>query len=211
MPTAAAATTRPPGPQRGVTDIPWFKVDDTLHSHPKTRRAGLAAMGLWTVAGSYSMAYKTDGFVPTWFVAGLPTGKRLAKQLVDCGLWSHEVRDGDPGFIFHDWADYQPSSDEIEADREKARERQRARRQRLREARDKEEDVTPDVTRDAQRDSRTPVPTRPGPPPLMSVSPPVDDSPTQISSHHVGRSESGAQGEHESGDDMDAATRWRFA
>lgn len=26
--------------------MPWFKVDDKIHSHPKARRAGLAAMGL---------------------------------------------------------------------------------------------------------------------------------------------------------------------
>lgn len=44
--------------------MPWFKVDDQLHSHPKPRRASLAALGLWTLSGSYSMAYKLDGSHP---------------------------------------------------------------------------------------------------------------------------------------------------
>jgi len=43
--------------------MPWFKVDDALHSHPKTRKAGLAAMGLWVVAGSFSASYMTSGFI----------------------------------------------------------------------------------------------------------------------------------------------------
>mgnify|MGYP003619309605 CR=1 FL=1 len=52
----------------------WFKVDDTLHSHPKARRAGLTAVGLWAMSGSYCMSYKTDGFIPEWFVRGCGAG-----------------------------------------------------------------------------------------------------------------------------------------
>lgn len=115
--------------------MPWFKVDDTLHSHPKPRKAGLAAIGLWSLAGSYCMAYKTDGFVPDWFVCGWPQGKKLADTLVKSGQWEIGEKDGEAGWFFHDWFDYQPSSDEIEADREHARERQRKRRQKIREGR----------------------------------------------------------------------------
>lgn len=35
-------------------------------------------MGLWTVCGSYCMAYKTNGFVPEWFVASFQSGRKLA-------------------------------------------------------------------------------------------------------------------------------------
>lgn len=115
--------------------MPWFKVDDTLHSHPKPRKAGLAALGLWTLAGSYAMNYKTDGFVPEWFVASWPQGRRLADALVKHGLWEIGEKDGEAGWFFHDWHHYQPSSDEIEQDRENARERQRKRRDKLRKAR----------------------------------------------------------------------------
>lgn len=116
--------------------MPWFKVDDTLHSHPKPRKAGLEAMGLWVLAGSYSMAYKTDGFVPEWFVASWRNGRKLADVLVKAGKWELGEKDGEGGWFFHDWLDFQPSSDEIEADREHARERQRKRRQKLRESRE---------------------------------------------------------------------------
>jgi len=146
--------------------MPWFKVDDTLHSHPKPRRASLAALGLWSLCGSYCMAYKTDGFTPEWFVQGFPNGKRLAGELVSVGLWESAIRDGEHGWAFHDWADYQPSSDEIEAERTAARERQRVSRQKRRDARGKGDShaaVTPLVTRDLRCESRPPVPTRPYP------------------------------------------------
>lgn len=115
--------------------MPWFKVDDTLHTHPKPRKSGLAATGLWTIAGSYCMAYKTDGFVPDWFVASWPQGRKLADVLVKNSQWEIGEKDGEKGWFFHDWHHYQPSSDEIEQDRENARERQRKRREKLREAR----------------------------------------------------------------------------
>lgn len=114
----------------------WFKVDDQLHTHPKSRRAGLDAMGLWGVSGSFCMAYKTSGFVPGWFVASWPKGKALAVKLVTAGLWDESERDGESGWYFHDWEHHQPSDDEIERSREYARDRQRKRRRRLAEARE---------------------------------------------------------------------------
>lgn len=113
--------------------MPWFKVDDQLHSHPKGRRAGLPALGLWAMCGSWSMAYKTDGFVPDWVVTGWSNGRKLADQLVAASLWEPSNRNGEDGWEFHDWADFQPTSDEIEKERESARKRQRDRRQRMRE------------------------------------------------------------------------------
>jgi hypothetical protein len=152
----------------------WFKVDDQLHSHPKTRRAGLDAMGLWVVCGSYSMAYKTDGFVPGWLVSGWKNGPKLAQKLVSSGYWTRAIRDSESGWQFHDWADYQPLSAEIEAEREAARIRQSERRKRLRERSpsgtsdaDVTANVTAGVTRDeacdVQSESQDPVPSRPVP------------------------------------------------
>lgn len=141
--------------------MPWFKVDDDLHSHPKARRVGLAPLGLWSVSGSYSMSYKTDGFVPDWFVNGWPNGRRYVQELVAAGMWEPAEKDGESGWQFHDWADYQPLSDEIEADRDRARDRQRKRRARLRG--ETNADVTANVTPDVTRDSQDPVPSRPDP------------------------------------------------
>ena len=110
----------------------WFKVDDTLHSHPKVRRAGAAAVGVWAAAGSYCMAYKTDGKVPAWWLDSWgKTGLTAARKLVEVELWV-ETSDG---YRFHDWQDYQPSSDEIERDREAARVRMKVLRERRRQSR----------------------------------------------------------------------------
>ena len=95
--------------------MPWFRVDDTLSSHPKARAAGLAAMGLWTVAGAYSMQYLTEGRVPDWYVQSWPEGPELAERLVAFGLWSRE----DDGWLFHQWEERQPTKAYILAEREK--------------------------------------------------------------------------------------------
>lgn len=99
--------------------MPWFRVDDTLSSHPKARQAGLPAMGLWALAGSYAAQYLTEGFVPEWYVLSWPSGKKHAAALVGAGLWL--VTDG--GWMFHQWDERQPSKEQVEADRMKTRER----------------------------------------------------------------------------------------
>ena len=122
--------------------MPWFKVDDTLHGHPKARQVGLAALGLWTVSGSYCSQYVTEGQVPAWFVAGWKA-RRMGAELVRAGLWhtpGHDcpdcpdVEDAD-GWVFHDWDHYQQTREEIERDKELNRERQRRFREKRREAR----------------------------------------------------------------------------
>jgi len=123
--------------------VPWFKVDDTLHSHPKPRRAGLAAIGLWSLAGSYCSQYTTEGEVPEWFVTGWPQGRKLAGQLVTVGMWhpsGHDCPDcrqpdEADAWQFHDWDHYQMTKEEIERDRELNRERQKRFREKRREAR----------------------------------------------------------------------------
>ena len=113
----------------------YFLVDDQYHGHPKVRRATLEAVGLWTVAGSHCRAYKSEGFVPEWFVAGWPKGKQLATKLVNAGLWKRDHQDGEDGYRFHDWHHIHDPADEIERQREKGRERQRKRRAKAREDR----------------------------------------------------------------------------
>jgi len=78
----------------------WFKVDDKLHSHPKAVAASLAALGLWTVAGSWAGDHTTDGDVPESMVWLLSRGAtELADELVKCGLW----RRTKSGYRFHEW------------------------------------------------------------------------------------------------------------
>lgn len=124
--------------------MPWFKVDDTLHGHPKARRAGRSAMGLWALAGSYCMAYKLDGHVDREWVSTHRGGPKDADALVAANFWhgrGHVCDDcpqpNDPnGWVFHDWLHSQPSAEEIEKDREQSRERQRKFRETRRAARE---------------------------------------------------------------------------
>jgi GNAT superfamily N-acetyltransferase len=65
----------------------WFNADDKMHSHPKSRAAGLEAIGLWTLAGTYSAAHGPHGHIGESFVSSFRRGKRLAQLLVEAELW----------------------------------------------------------------------------------------------------------------------------
>lgn len=144
--------------------MPWFKVDDKLHDHPKAWKAGTHAMGLWSLAGSWCSDNLTDGFVPDYVVARWDTAwKRLAKRLVDAGLWVPATRDGVTGWQFHDWnaPGMQPTSEQVKAQRHAAAERQRRARDAAKSRRD-----NPDTShRDSQASNTDshgpPDPTRP--------------------------------------------------
>ena len=97
----------------------WFNADDKMHSHPKMRAAGLEAIGLWTLAGTYCTDYLTDGEVPAWFVDSWPKGKTLAQKLVKAGLWEAAGDD----WRFLSWAEYQRTKEQVLAAKEKAAER----------------------------------------------------------------------------------------
>lgn len=108
--------------------MPWFAVDDQLHSHPKARAAGLEALGLWTVAGAYAGAYMTDGHVPAWVVDSWgPEARAAAQRLVDARLWDAV----DDGWTFRSWSEFQRTRAQVQEDRKKARDRQAARRARM--------------------------------------------------------------------------------
>lgn len=87
----------------------WMKVDDGLHSHPKRWRAGLPALGLWVVCGSWAAHAMTDGFIPEAVVEsqGGKDWRKLAGRLVDADLWRPTTagKDG-PGWQMHDWDDF---------------------------------------------------------------------------------------------------------
>jgi hypothetical protein len=132
--------------------VSWFPVDDAFHTHPKSRKAGLEAVGLWTVSGSFCMAYLTDGFVPEWFVKEKPRGAALAKRLVEAGLWKAGKKAGESGWWFHQWKP-ECTKHHVEAAREKARQRKAKQRESQRESR-----VTDDVS-----PASCLVPTQPNP------------------------------------------------
>lgn len=96
--------------------MPWFNVDDGFAFHRKAVRAGNAALGLWTRAGSWCAQQLTDGFVPDEMVTVLGSVSQ-AQRLVTSGLWS-EV---DGGYQFHEWTDSgrNPSRSEVLSRRKK--------------------------------------------------------------------------------------------
>lgn len=108
----------------------WFKVDDSFHAHPKVLAADADALGLWVVAGAWSSSNLTDGFVPDHALLRLlPDADKLARKLVTARLWRRERG----GYRFHDWNDYNPSSEAVQAERAAARERMRSVRARRKE------------------------------------------------------------------------------
>lgn len=96
--------------------MPWFPVDDRFHSHPKAAAASLAALGLWTLAGSWANDHLTDGNVPEHMIPLLSRGATgLADELVTVGLW----RRTKAGYRFHQWHERNATRSEVTAAREK--------------------------------------------------------------------------------------------
>lgn len=95
----------------------WFKVDDKFHDHPKARKAGKAAIGVWVLAGTWCADHLTDGFVPAHTLSRWGT-KADAKKLVDAGLWEPAEFDGEKGWRFRKWDRYQPTRASKKAQRE---------------------------------------------------------------------------------------------
>jgi hypothetical protein len=110
-----------------VGGVTWFKIDDGLHSHKKSARAGVEAMGLWALAGSWCADQLTDGWVPDYIAQRIAANAPdLAERLVKAGYWESGEHDGDSGWWFHDWSQANPTKAEVMADREKARDRMAA-------------------------------------------------------------------------------------
>lgn len=138
----------------------WFKVDDKLHSSQKLlripRRYRLAALGLWTISGSWSADQLTDGKVPDYMVEEWGATKALVDWLVKVDLWIPT----DEGTRFKNWGEYQPTKADVENERAKNREK-------LRKWRERNHGTNKDVTRlhdGYEPDGNSaPVPSRPVP------------------------------------------------
>ena len=114
--------------------MPWFRLEDTFHSHPKVLRAGNEAVGLFVRCGTYAAQHLTDGFIPE-DIANLygatSTGSRrdgdagkaetLAETLVSTGLW-RRVRGG---WKMRDYLEYNPSKQAVDNERRQKAERQK--------------------------------------------------------------------------------------
>ncbi len=140
--------------------MPWFKVDDKFHSHPKVMELPASAVGIWTLAGTWCADYLTDGAIRLGQLRRLGGTQEDADALVAAGLWEST----EDGYAFRDWSDYQPMKSAVEQEREASRERQRLARERREEKRREEQAnkkrTSDDVTPASQRDNNvthTPV------------------------------------------------------
>lgn len=118
--------------------MPWFKVDDSAHNHPKWRMAGNAALGLWVRCGSYAAQHLTEGIVSGQLAREYGTRAQAAK-LVKAGMWHGHGHDcercpqPEPGdYIVHDFFEggRNTTRAQAEAAREASNERQRKSRAR---------------------------------------------------------------------------------
>jgi hypothetical protein len=130
----------------------WVKLDDHFDQHPKLAQVGPLGIALWTVGLAYCNRQLTDGFIPwaqarsliSWEFLGPPCedGRQNVNQiaitsgmagtdvtcayvidlLVSAGLW--DVVDG--GYQVHDYDQYQPTREQVEAERKAKQEAGRA-------------------------------------------------------------------------------------
>lgn len=74
-----------------------FKIDDGFHSSQKVlsipRRVRLSAIGLWSIAGSWSVQQDTYGVIPAYVLPELGGTRALAEHLAASGLWA-PAKDG---------------------------------------------------------------------------------------------------------------------
>lgn len=95
----------------------WFKVDDGFCMNPKTAMLSNDATALWLRSGSWSAQQLTGGFVPARMVPMFRGSDDSVRELCDVGLWERD--DERDGYWFHDWSDYQPDGEEVDALRRK--------------------------------------------------------------------------------------------
>lgn len=159
--------------------MPWFKIDDAWWRSRKVRKLGrrtvtvsaqVAGSGVWALAGDWAADNLTDGFVPWEIVEDWDPERDIASRLITVGFWYETEHDGEAGIQFHDWADWQPTKDQV-TQRRKADAERRARWRESRRHGDTRGPVTQDKTRESRRDttcdetreSVLPDPTRPDP------------------------------------------------
>jgi hypothetical protein len=143
--------------------MPYAHLDDRFYGNPKILGTPLPALGLYAVGLSYCNAQLTDGFIPRSVVVGWRGWAAAAKILVARNLWA-EVTEG---FHVHDFLDWNPSRQQVLADRAAAAERKRS-------SRGRPAGVTPESRRspDTPDERRSPVST-----PLHSGRPPAVPDP----------------------------------
>lgn len=99
----------------------WVKLDDGFWNHPKVLTLSDGAFRLYVRSLSYAGRYLTDGELRPSVVRLLGAKTRHIAELVGENLWE----DGQSGYVIHDFLEYNPSRDEVDAERDKTAEQRR--------------------------------------------------------------------------------------
>lgn len=91
--------------------MPWFYVDDRMHSHLKFENVPNSAVGLWARIGSWCAQNLTDGTFPASIIKKHKGRPRDVEALLAAGLW--EENNAADGYRFHDWIQCNPSKERI--------------------------------------------------------------------------------------------------
>ena len=110
--------------------MPWFALDDGFDTHPKVRKAGNAAVGLFVRLGVHATKHLTEGHLDGAIVRDYGTDATVRKLITVGMLHAHGhacrrcPQPVEGGYYIHDYLDYNKSRAQIEAAREAARKRQ---------------------------------------------------------------------------------------
>lgn len=173
--------------------MPWARFDDRFPSNRKIRLLSDGAFRLYVSAICWSAENLTDGVVKTnelRLVADVKSARTRAKELVEAGLF--EVLEG-VGWKIHDYHEYNPTAEQVRADRAaKTARQQRWRDKQKGDAPNPEPphpprnvDASTDTSRNASRNgsgdaaprARIPDPTRPVPLSLSHPAHPASTTP----------------------------------
>lgn len=161
----------------------WFRLDDQGAFHEKVLAAGNEAYGAWCRAGQWSSGRRTEGFIPratALSIAPLRIWQRLvaARGRSEHGLI--EVHGDD--FQMHDYLEWNPTADEVEAKRAARAEAGRRGGQRSAESRRaKSTDSKPPSSGEANAQAIASANAKQNPTPSPSPSPSQEDPPEHAS------------------------------
>lgn len=194
----------------------WAKLDDGFPDHGKVNEISHGAFRLHVSAICHSSRVLSDGFVSAAWAPRLMPGFKpgFVKELVAVGLWEEAQN----GWQIHDYLDYNPSAEEVKADREEAAQRmRRLRKDRKRSpersgerARERAGERSPSCSDDVPPFVRAPRPVPSRPEGTLSNS---RSSHTVVSAEPAGWGKHEARGPNETPDTRDRrrglALRWQ--
>ena len=99
----------------------FTRLDDHFWAHPKVLNCSDGAIALWVRALSWVGFQLTDGFVPHQCLRLLRGRKRDADRLVAAGLWERGECDGQLGYWFHDFTDWNNAATREEVEKRRKR------------------------------------------------------------------------------------------